>query len=166
MKFRHQTLAVLALTLISTLLVACQTTKPTTPGTFTAADITKLKWIEGTWRGTGEKQPPFFERYRFEGTTLVVEGFGADEASQKVNETTRFELRDGRFGAIDGDSESAASWISDSAVQFVPVRGSKNSFRFEKQDDGTWRAVIEWPASGDKPARTITYKMEAWPQKQ
>src|SRR5215212_9920981 len=36
-----------------------------------AADIAKLKWIVGTWRGMdGDK--PFYERYKLEGTTLVV----------------------------------------------------------------------------------------------
>ena len=145
---------------MSSLLVACQNAKPTAqPGTFTEADVAKLKWLEGTWRGTGEKQPAFFERYKLEGSTLIVEGL-ADETGQKVNDTSRFELKNGRFGKIQGNSESAASAITDTYVQFIPVRGRKNSFRFEKQSDGTWRAVIEWPADGDKPARTIVYRME------
>ena len=34
---------------------------------FTAADVAKLKWIEGTWRGMdGDK--PFYERYKLEET--------------------------------------------------------------------------------------------------
>ena len=154
--------------------VGCQTsgnaavnttaTPSTTPGKFTEADISKLQWLEGTWRGAGEKQPPFFERYRFEGSTMVVEGL-ADETMQKVNETSRFELKDGEFGHTEGNSRSAASTITDTAVQFGPVTGAKNSFRFEKQIDGTWNAVIEWPASPEKPARTIIYKMEPWPKK-
>jgi hypothetical protein len=116
--------AVIALVLISTSIGACQAAKPAAvPGNFTAADIAKLKWIEGTWRGTGEKQPPFFERYSFDGTTMIVEGFGADETLQKIEETSRFELHDGKFGHVEGDKESAASSITDSAVQFVPVRG-------------------------------------------
>ena len=31
---------------------------------FTTADLQKLRWIEGTWRGTGDVDKPFFERYR------------------------------------------------------------------------------------------------------
>ena len=45
--------------------------------------------------------------------------------------------------------------------QFVPVAGSKNSFRFEKQSDGTWQAVIEAPGS----ATATVYKMERFPAK-
>lgn len=154
--------------------VGCQTSRTdtanaaaapsATPGKFSEANIAKLKWIEGTWRGTSEKQPPFFERYHFEGTTMIVEGL-ADETLQKVNETSRFELTNGEFGHTEGNSRSAASTITDTAVQFIPVTGAKNSFRFEKQNDGTWNAIIEWPANGDKAARTIIYKMEPWPKK-
>ncbi len=153
-------MGVFLLVLVSVLMVGCQTTKPAAgPGKFSEADIAKLKWIEGTWRGTGEKQPPFFERYSFEGPTMIVETL-ADETGQTVKETSRFELREGRFGHTEGNSESAASTITDTAVQFVPVRGIRYSYRFEKQTDGTWRAVIETPANGDKPASTVIYRME------
>lgn len=135
-----------------------------TPGKFTAGDIAKLKWLEGTWRGTGENQPPFFERYSFDGSTMIVESL-ADETLQKVNETSRYELTDGEFGHTDGGSRSAASNITDNAVQFVPVSGAKNSFRFERQGNDSWQATIEWPAADNKPARKIVYKMERWPKR-
>jgi hypothetical protein len=65
---------------------------------FTTADVQKLRWIEGTWRGTGDVDKPFFERYRFEGdSVLLVDGF-EDETLAKVTDTTRFELKDGEFG--------------------------------------------------------------------
>jgi hypothetical protein len=65
---------------------------------FSTADVAKLRWIEGTWRGSGADQAPFFERYRFENeSTLAVDSF-PDEKLEKVDETSRFELRDGRFG--------------------------------------------------------------------
>jgi hypothetical protein len=37
-----------------------------------------------------------------------------------------------------------------------------NRFRFERQSNGTWRAVLEWPATTDKPARQKIYIMEPW----
>lgn len=136
-----------------------------TPGkNFTAADVAKLKWIEGTWRGMdGDK--PFFERYRIEETAMVVEGF-EDETLAKVTDTGRFELKDGEFGKTEGEKRSAASEITDNYIQFVSaVPGKGNNFRFEKQNDGTWRAVLEWPATADKPARQKVYIMEPWPKK-
>src|SRR5687768_17503316 len=67
---------------------------------FTPADIAKLKWIEGTWRGMdGDK--PFYERYTLNGTTLIVEGLKEDGSAD--GEPGRFELRNGEFGKGEGD---------------------------------------------------------------
>ena len=127
---------------------------------FTAADIAKLKWIEGTWRGMdGDK--PFYERYKVEETALVVEGLNADGSPD--GEPGRFELKDGEFGKGEGDRRSIASEITADYIQFVPaVPGKLNRFRFERQSNGTWRAVLEWPATADKPARQKIYVMEPW----
>ena len=127
---------------------------------FTAADVAKLKWLEGAWRGMdGDK--PFYERYKIEGTTLVVETLKADGSVD--GEPDRFELKDGEFGKGEGDRRSAASEITADYIQFVPpVAGKRNNFRFERQANGTWRAVLEWPAKGDQPARQKIYIMEPW----
>ena|SRR5687767_1775915 len=130
---------------------------------FTAADVAKLKWIEGSWRGMdGDK--PFYERYRIDGTAMIVEGLKEDGTAD--GEPGRFELKNGEFGKGEGDKRSAASEITDSFIQFVPaVPGKGNNFRFERQSDGTWMAILEWPATADKPARGKVYKMEPWPPK-
>ena len=127
----------------------------------TAEDVAKLKWIEGSWRGMdGEK--PFFERYSFEdNTAMIVESF-SDETMSKVDTVSRFELTNGEFGNTEGGRRSAASVITADSVQFVPVQGGGNSFRFEKQNGG-WRAVLEWPATETKPAGQKIYNMEPWP---
>src|ERR1041384_5432310 len=65
---------------------------------FTAADVQKLRWIEGTWRGTGDIDKPFFERYRFESDSVLAVDSFADETLAKVTDTSRFELKDGEFG--------------------------------------------------------------------
>lgn len=136
---------------------------PTPNKALTAADVAKLKWMAGTWRGVnGDK--PFFERYRLEGTTMIVEGL--DETGSKVESTSRFELKDGEFGTGEGDSRAAASEITDTLVKFVPGAGSKgNIYQFVRQDDGTWLAILDWPPTEGKPPRQKVYKMEPWPKK-
>jgi hypothetical protein len=132
----------------------------------TAADVAKLKWLEGTWRGM-DGETPFYEQYRFDGTTMVVESLN-EKGSVKAGDTTRFELNaNGEFGPTGkpDDRRAGASSITDSSVQFVPFPGSMgNSYRFEKRPDGKpgWNAVLEWPASGDKPARQKIYEMQPW----
>jgi hypothetical protein len=133
---------------------------------FAAADVAKLKWLEGTWRGM-DGETPFYERYRLDGTTMVVESLD-EKGNVKPDDTTRFELNaNGEFGPTGkpDDRRAGASSITDSSVQFVPFPGSKgNSYRFEKRTDGKpgWNAVLEWPASGDKPARQKIYEMQPW----
>lgn len=134
-----------------------------TPTRINPADLSKLRWIEGSWRGTGDVKEPFFERYRLDGdSALVVEGFD-DETLAKVSDVTRFELKDGELGGGGEGSRWAASELTDDAVTFVPVRGARNSFRWQKESDGTWKAILDWPAADGKPARRRVYRMERWP---
>ena len=134
-------------------------TVPTPSNKLTKDDIAKLKWIEGTWRGMdGDK--PFFERYRFEDTTMVVETLSPENLA-KIEHTARFELKDGEFGRAQGKRRSAATEITDDHVQFVPVTGGGNNFRFERQADGTWNAVLEWVGPDNEPKQRI-YKMEPY----
>jgi hypothetical protein len=131
---------------------------------FTAADVAKLKWIEGTWRGMdGDK--PFYERYKLENTALVVASLKEDGSADGAPE--RFELKNGEFGKGEGDNRSAASEITDNYIQFVAAaikapNGQRNSFRFQRESDINWTAILEWPASAEKPARQKIYKMERW----
>lgn len=162
-------LAVIGVSFIAANCSDAQVAKPDTTPTvaqstpskkFTTADVAKLKWIEGTWRGMdGDK--PFYERYKIEETAMVVESLKVDGSVD--GEPDRFELMDGQFGKGEGDRRSVASEITADHIQFVPaVTGKSNSFRFERQPNNTWRAVLEWPAKGDKPASQKIYIMEPW----
>ena len=123
---------------------------------FSTADLNKLRWIEGTWRGSGVDQPPFFERYRFENeSTLAVDSF-PDDKLDKVEDTSRFELKDGRFA----NPSYAASSIDDNGINFEPIANAKNSFRWERVSENAWKAILKWPADGNKPARERVYNME------
>jgi len=41
---------------------------------------------------------------------------------------------------------------------------TKNSFRWQRESDNVWTAIITWPAAEGKPARQRVYKMERWPK--
>lgn len=131
----------------------------------TVEDLKKLRWIEGTWRGTGVNQAPFFERYHFETpTTLIVETL-ADEKVDKVTETGRFELKDGEFGNNENGSRSVATALDDNSITFDPVFKARNSFKFQKESENSWKAILTWPASDKGPAGERIYNMERWPPK-
>jgi hypothetical protein len=132
---------------------------------FATADLAKLRWIEGTWRGSGVDQPPFYERYRFEGDSILAVDSFPDEKLEKVEDTTRFELKDGQFGNGGDGARWAASVIDDQGVTFEPVAKAKNSFRWERESADTWKAILKWQAVEDKQARERIYKMERIPGK-
>jgi hypothetical protein len=141
--------------------MATQTPKPKT---LTTADLQKLRWIEGSWRGTGVNQAPFFERYRFENdSTLAVDSF-EDEKLTKVTDTTRFELKDGEFGGGSEGSRYVATALDDNSITFEPVLKARNSFIWKRESKDSWTAIIRTLPSGDKPAKEITYQMQRWPE--
>ncbi|MFL6468751.1 MAG: hypothetical protein ACJ72Z_12405 [Pyrinomonadaceae bacterium] len=129
----------------------------------TDADVAKLKWIEGEWKGIDDDKP-FYERYRFEGSSMVVESLKDEKL--EVEDADRFELIDGEFGKGEGEDRSAASEITDTYVQFVPaIKGTGNSFRFERVDNNTWNAILEWEANEKRPAGRKVYVMQRVAQK-
>jgi hypothetical protein len=142
-----------------------QGTTKQVPAKLTAADLEKLRWIEGTWRGTGEVDKPFFERYRFENaTTLAVDSF-ENEKLEKVIDTTLFELKDGEFGGGSEGSRYVAVGLDDRSIEFGPALKVRNGFRWERESSDIWKATIIFPARENRPASQRVYKMERWPQK-
>jgi hypothetical protein len=127
----------------------------------TANDISRIKWLEGTWKGTAEGHEPFYERYRFEGTTMYEDSF-EDGTLNTIKDTARYALINGEFRHTENGRRTAASEIADDHIQFIPVVGDGNSYRFERQPGGKWRAVLEWPANGDQPAKQVIYNMEPY----
>jgi hypothetical protein len=138
---------------------------PRTPSKkLTAADLQKLRWIEGSWRGTGVDQPPFFERYRFENdSTLAVDSFD-DEKLTKVSDTSRYELKDGEFGGGSQGSRYVATALDDNSITFEPVVKAHNSFIWKRVSKDSWTAILKWPATKDKPAGERIYNLERWPK--
>ena len=131
------------------------------PKLITTVDLQQLRWIEGSWRGTGVDQAPFFERYRFENeTTLAVDSL----EGEKVTDTTRFELKNGEFGGGSEGSRYVATALDENSITFGPVTKARNSFRWQRTTADSWKAVLNWPAANGKPAGERVYNMERWPR--
>jgi hypothetical protein len=166
MTCRYKALAVL-LALLLTGVNSCTSSNGTNhtlatraPLQITPANLAQLHWIEGDWRGTGGGVPPFYERYKFENeSTLTVETF-ADETLTKVNDVSRFELKDGKFGHSDGKSGSVATVLDSNSITFDPV-GKGNSFRWQRESENSWKAILTWTENG--VAKERVYNMERWP---
>jgi len=135
---------------------AAQATTPK-PLTLTAPDLQKLRWIEGSWRGTGGGVPPFYERYRFENpTTLIVETLEND----KVKDASRFELKNGEFGSGADASRSIATALDDKSITFEYATRKGSGWKWERVSDNQWRAAISWTASANRVAGERIYTMD------
>jgi hypothetical protein len=145
-----------------------QTAPQSTPTpTVLGGNIRSLRWITGTWRGSGETQAPFYERYRLvDDSTLVVDGF-SDSTLATVSESTRFRMRAGVLTSAPGlEGEPPAGtpqWyataLSADSVRFEPLVAVRNTFVWRFVSNNEWVAVLSWPASPTRPARQVTYTM-------
>src|SRR5688572_2473049 len=145
-------------------LAACgreqQSFQPPKPKTLTAAELQKLRWIEGSWRGTGVNQPPFFERYRFENDSTLSVDHLEDESFGKVTSTSRYELKNGEFQ----NGRYVATALDDNSISFEPLKAGSNSFVWKRESKDAWTARLSWQAYGNRPAGERTYQMERWPK--
>lgn len=135
------------------------------PLTITPADLSKLRWIEGSWKGTGDIDKPFYERYRFESdSVLVVEGYD-DETFSKPTNTSRFELKDGQFGSAKEGSSSVAIAFDENSITFFRVAKISSTFQWKRESADLWTAILKWPAKDSTTTQQRIYKMERIPGK-
>ncbi|HEV7397435.1 MAG TPA: hypothetical protein VGN86_13060 [Pyrinomonadaceae bacterium] len=89
-----------------------------------------------------------------------------NEKLEKINDVTRFELKDELFGNGGDDSRWTASVVTADLITFEPVFKARNSFTWKKVSKDLWEAILNWPATDTKPARQRIYRMERWPKAQ
>ena len=129
------------------------------PANMTVTDLAKLRWIEGSWKGTGDIDKPFYERYKFENdTTLLSEGI-EDESFTKVTEASRFVLKDGMFAKAGDGPGYYATAIDDKSISFAPRGGANNSFVWERESADVWKATLKWTDKSGTPKQRV-YRMD------
>ena len=143
--------------LVAVAFTAAQTPAPT-PQRLTEKELQALRWIEGSWKGTGGGTAPFFERYRFENpTTLVVESLEGG----KVTSTSKYVLMSGGVLWSGGESGKAVATSFDAtSVTFEFAATNRGSFRWQRESADSWKAILKYPASGTRAAGERVYLME------
>ncbi len=132
--------------------------------TLAPRDFLALRWVEGTWRGTGADgtvQAPFYERYSFaDDSTLTVLSF-SDSTLSTARDTIRFVLRDGHLTATSARTPArwAASAADSATVAFVPLAGASDGFVWHSEADGRWRATHVWSATDSSAMRRLDFLM-------
>ncbi len=124
---------------------------------YKASDFGKLRWIEGTWQGSGGGYDAFYERYRFLNDSTMEKMSFTDATFRMASERATIALRDGRIYDESGKTRYEAAKVTSGVAQFVPVRGASNSFQFTRMSRERWTATI-YPAGGGK--KKTVYEMK------
>lgn len=121
---------------------------------FRAADFSHLRWIEGTWIGSGGGVSGFYERYHFINDSTLESASFTDAELKHMSTRSVFALRNGRIYDESGKNRWEAARINAGTAQFVPVRGATNSFQFTRISKDHWTATVI-PATGKR----LVYEM-------
>ena len=128
---------------------AARAQSPRNSGTpFSIGDLGKLRWLEGTWRGTSPGESAVYERYHFVNDSTIEITYYSDSALERPSGTGRVYLTVGRIYHTFGPGRWGASRIDKSGVYFVPQVNARNTFSWAYQGPNTWTATRRSGASG------------------
>ena len=130
--------------------------QPTTP--FAASDFAKLKWLEGTWRGSAVGQEPFFERYRFVNDSTIEISYYRDSTLTRESGTGRVYLTVGRIYHTTGSGRWGATRVDSSGIYFIPQVNARNTFAWAYQSADTWTATLRSGATGRETVTVFEMK--------
>jgi acetyl esterase/lipase len=127
---------------------------------FSRSDFQKLRWLEGTWRGSGGGSEAFYERYHFiNDSTIEIEYFGKDQTLTQLKRKGSVSLQ----GRAIVDRHESAVWaaisVDEKSVHFAPKDSVHNSFSWEKQSADLWIAHLNITDSQGKQ-RELVFRME------
>ncbi len=127
---------------------------------FLQSDFRKLRWLEGTWRGTDGKDLIFYERYQFvDDTTIEFKSFGQDQTLTKIKRQGTIVYKDGVILSRGDSAGSIVIAIDDKSAHFESQENPRNSYSFEKESPDIWLARVKYADSQGNLAETV-FRME------
>jgi hypothetical protein len=129
------------------------TEQPVAVKQYGKADLEKIKWIEGKWKGLYEGKP-FYEIYRFvNDSTLESLGYEWDGKDSSKTSFTYLYFKDGAYWLGDKQNWKVVS-ITENEINMLPNFEANNEVLWKYRDSTGWDAILK----GKK--NTLTYNME------
>lgn len=131
---------------------------PATPpvaGTFTKADVTKLRWLEGKWEGFMPDGKRFYESYTFQDDSTILQQSFPDSSFGTASDRSRILLRGGVLASESDKARWVATHLDSASVAFAPERGANNSFTFAREDATKWNAMLRWTDAQGRSQSTL-----------
>ncbi len=130
------------------------------PLAVSTAEFAQLRWLEGSWRGSGGGVDAFFEGYRWvDDSTIRKFGF-PDSTLATPSDSGDIALRGGTVRSGGPEREYVLVALDSSSVRFAPGRGAANGFEWRRTGESSWTARLTWDSAG--VARERTYEMQRY----
>src|SRR5215510_8244470 len=128
---------------------------------FSQSDFQKLRWVEGTWRGSNGGKGSFYEGYRFINDTTIEIEFFTDSTLSKISGKGMIRLSDKSIISGGGSTFCAATTADDRSIHFALKQNDSNYFSWEKESNDVWLARIKNVDSQGRQIETV-YRMERY----
>lgn len=141
-------------TLFTMLVLAAQAI---TPARVTLSDFGGLRFIEGSWKGSGYAPGPFYESYRFiNDSTMEMAGW-SDSTFTKKTDSTLYVFRNGEVRSRDG--RAAVIRIDSLGYTFANLNG-QGRWVFRRITQDRWTATL----NNGRTVYTLDRAGPAWPR--
>lgn len=127
--------------------------------TVSAADFQTLRWLEGTWRGTGGGVDPFFERYRMLDDTTLLRQTYSDSTLGTVSDSARVVLRGNIVVEPAHDPAWRATSFDSVSWRFESIERAGHAFTWRRDTPDRWTAILESRNAAGRPQERI-YTLE------
>jgi hypothetical protein len=125
------------------------------PATVTPADFQALRWIEGTWRGSGGGVDAFYERYELVDDSTLRRYSFADSTLGAVSDSARIGLR----GNHVLDPIHAPEWqvtsFDSTSWRFESIGHAGRAFTWRRETADSWTAILESRDAGGNPQQHV-----------
>ncbi len=129
--------------------------QPRTP--FGTADFAKLRWLEGSWRGTAADEAPIYARYHFVNDSTLEITYFRDSTFAQPSGTGKVYLTVGRIFHTFGPGRWGASNVDSVGVYFVPQLNTHSSLSWGYLSHDAWTLTQRSGTSGHE--RVTVYQM-------
>ena len=120
------------------------------------ADMAKLRWIVGDWRGSGGGYDQFYERYVFDGDSVLRQYSFTDSTFSQAVDSSAVRLHGDSLFSESGERRYVASALRDTSVTFAPYARALNGFAWRRTSDTSWVAILT-PVDTARPR--VEYRM-------
>lgn len=128
------------------------------PSRFTVGDFGRLRWLEGTWRGTMSNGSLFHESYRFVNDSTIARGTHTDSTFRTKTDSSLIVFRGGAI--IDSSSAVyTAGSLDSNSVDFLANADPKYHYTWTREGPDAWTARI-FSNAPDGTERVAIYPMK------